>query len=90
MIKTLEKLFIIALVGFLTLGAIIVFTQIIGLIIQQGQLIVSVNEILATPAFVLSSVAGILGFVITALKNKSSNVLSEEELEEQLLESKHS
>ena len=86
MLKILDKVFIVALISFLSLGFIIVFTQLLGLIIQNGELIIKVNDLLAEPAFILSAIAGVLGFLIPVIKNKSSNVLTEEELEEQLLE----
>ena len=86
MSKILDKVFIVALISFLSLGFIIVFTQLLGLIIQNGELIIKVNDLLAEPAFILSAIAGVLGFLIPVIKNKSSNVLTEEELEEQLLE----
>lgn len=90
MIKILDKVFILSLIAFLTLGVILVFTQLAGLLFQQGELIIKVNNLLAKPAFVLSSIAGILGFIIPAIKNKTSNVLSEEEIEEELLVANHS
>ena len=90
MVKLLDKIFILTLVAFLFLGGVIVFTQIAGLIFQQGEMIIKVNNLLAEPAFILSAIAGILGFIIPALKNKSSNILSEEEMDERNLEQSHS
>lgn len=90
MIKILDKVFIVSLIAFLSLGALLVFSQLAGLLFQQGELIIKVNDLLAKPAFILSSIAGVLGFIIPALKNKTSNILTEEEIEEQILETRHS
>lgn len=90
MIKILDKVFIVSLIAFLSLGALLVFSQLAGLLFQQGELIIKVNDLLAKPAFILSSIAGVLGFIIPALKNKTSNILTEEEIEEQMLETSHS
>lgn len=90
MIKVLDKIFIFSLIAFLSLGAILVLSQLAGLIFQNGELIIKVNELLAKPAFILSSIAGVLGFIIPAIKNKTSNILSDEEIEEQILETRHS
>ncbi len=90
MIKILDKAFILSLIGFLTLGVILVFTQLAGLFFQQGELIIKVSDLLAEPAFILSSIAGVLGFIIPAIKNRTSNILSEEEIEEEILVAKHS
>ncbi|MEI4771826.1 hypothetical protein WAX74_19680 [Psychrobacillus sp. FJAT-51614] len=86
MLKVLDKIFIISLLSFLLLGVIIVATQLLGLIMQNGNLIVIVNNNFATPAFVCSAIAGVLGFFIQVLKNRSFNVLSEEELEDLQIE----
>lgn len=90
MIKILDKVFIVSLIAFLLLGAILVIGQLAGLIFQQGELIIKVNDLLAKPAFILSSIAGVLGFIIPAIKHKTSNVLSDEEIEEEILTTKHS
>ncbi|MFJ7970225.1 hypothetical protein [Psychrobacillus sp. NPDC096389] len=90
MMKVLDKIFIFSLIAFLSLGAILVFSQMAGLLFQQGELIIKVNDLLAKPAFILSSIAGVLGFIIPAIKNKTSNILSEEEMEEQIIETRHS
>lgn len=89
MIKILDKIFILSLIAFLSLGALLVFSQLAGLLFQQGELIIKMNDLLAKPAFILSSVAGVLGFIIPAIKNKTSNILTEEEIEEQMLETGH-
>lgn len=70
------------------MGAILVFGQLVGLIVQQGEFIVKVNNVLAKPTFTLSSMTGVLGFIITAIKKRSSNLLTDEEKEEKLLDKK--
>ncbi|MCG7343741.1 hypothetical protein MHZ92_06325 [Sporosarcina sp. ACRSL] len=90
MIKILDKIFVFSLIAFLTLGALLVFSQLAGLLFQQGEFIIKVNDLLAEPAIILSAVAGVLGFIIPAIKNRTSNILTEEEIEEQLLETRHS
>ena len=90
MIKILDKIFVFSLIAFLTLGAVLVFSQLAGLLFQQGEFIIKVNDLLAEPAIILSAVAGVLGYIIPALKNKTSNILTEEEIEEQILETRHS
>lgn len=90
MIKILDKVFILSLIAFLTLGVILVFTQLAGLLFQQGELIIKVSDLLAKPAFILSAIAGVLGFIIPAIKNRTSNIISEEEIEEEQLVANHS
>lgn len=66
--KTLEVIFKISLVLCLILGSILVLGQIVGLIIQNANLIISSKTLFAKPAFVSSAIAGITSYILGKTK----------------------
>lgn len=68
--KLFMLVFSVSLPMFLILGVIIVFGQIIGLIINSGTIVLTVNELLKTIAIKISSICAFSGFFIGYLKDK--------------------
>lgn len=66
MIKLLESIFVIFLSLSLLTALILVFSQLMGLLIGNGELMLQMNDMLLTPAIVsaaiFSGVAFILGY----------------------------
>ncbi|MDO5040827.1 MAG: hypothetical protein Q4D95_01930 [Peptoniphilus sp.] len=60
--KLLKVIYFISLVGFLSLGIILVLTQFLGVIIQNGYLAVQAEKILAKPAIMLSVICAFMSF----------------------------
>jgi len=70
MSKLIKHAFIISLVGFIFLGILLVLGQTLGLILQNGTLIINSSEYLSTTAFSLSAIAAILGFILHYIERK--------------------
>ncbi|TDQ33432.1 hypothetical protein [Aureibacillus halotolerans] len=62
--NVLVKLFKICLVLFLAGGTCLVIGQLAGVIFQSGYLIEQSWDLFANPTFIISAVAGIIGFII--------------------------
>ena len=62
--KSFEFLFRLSCVLFLLSGSLLVIGQIIGLLIQNGNLIILSADIFGTPTFLISGIAGLCGFVL--------------------------
>lgn len=60
--KLIKIIYLISLVGFISLGTIMVLGQLIGVIIQNGQLAVKLEEVLAKPAIMLSVICAFMSF----------------------------
>lgn len=73
MYRIMSSLFKIFLCGFLVIGMVIVTIQMIGLIIQNGDLVVAVSEALTNTAYILSAIAAVLGFLLHYMKSPDEN-----------------
>ncbi|WP_059104285.1 hypothetical protein [Shouchella shacheensis] len=71
MYRIMSLLFKIFLCGFLLLGMVIVTVQMVGLIIQSGDLVIAINEVLTKTAYILSAIAAVLGFLLHYMKNSA-------------------
>ena len=68
--KVLENIFIISLSISLLLGFLMVLCQITGLIIQNGDFMISSKDILSKPALIFSAIAGITTFILEKIKKE--------------------
>lgn len=72
--KLLEYTFIVCLILSIITAAILVITQLIGLVIANGDLMVQVNNLLLTPAIILAAVFSGVAFILGYFpKYKKSN-----------------
>ncbi len=70
--KTIRSLFVIALIAFAILGTLTVFLQVIGLITQNGALMVFADTQLFKYAVLGSTIAGFLSFIFPYMAGKKS------------------
>ncbi|RKL63336.1 hypothetical protein DXT63_07065 [Thermoanaerobacteraceae bacterium SP2] len=61
--KILSTLFAVGVIVFMIMGTIIVVVQLFGVITLNGPLTINISGALAKPAFVVSAVTGLLGFI---------------------------
>ncbi|MFB1099155.1 hypothetical protein [Terribacillus sp. JSM ZJ617] len=72
--KFAELLFKLFLVAFLACGTLLVFGQILGLILQNGDLIIQSAEWFKNPTIILSAIFSLVGFTLNYLpKEKNSD-----------------
>lgn len=64
MIKLLESIFVIFLSLSLLTALILVFSQLVGLIIGNGELMVQMNDILLTPSIVSAAIFSGAAFIL--------------------------
>ncbi|WP_175638405.1 hypothetical protein [Metabacillus schmidteae] len=57
-------LFKFCLILFLLGGTCLVFGQLAGLIFQNGDLVIKTWDIFANPTFILSAMAGVIGYIL--------------------------
>lgn len=76
--KSLEVCFIVSLILFLLAGSLLVIGQVVGILIQNGELITKSHEIFSKPAFLLSAMAGVIAYL---LKQTKKQKVSEESSE---------
>lgn len=76
--KSLEVCFIVSLILFLLAGSLLVIGQVVGILIQNGELITKSHEIFSKPAFLLSAMAGVSAYL---LKQTKKQKVSEESSE---------
>lgn len=57
-------LFKISLVLLILSGTFLVIGQVLGVLFQNGDLIISTKEIFSKPTFGLASIVGLLGFIL--------------------------
>ena len=62
--KMLTFLFKVCLILFLLGGTCLVFGQLAGLIFQNGELVTKSWDIFANPTFILSALAGLIGYIL--------------------------
>ncbi|AIF66946.1 hypothetical protein GZ22_10025 [Terribacillus saccharophilus] len=70
--KLAELLFKVFLVAFLACGSLLVFGQILGLILQNGDLIIQSAEWFKNPTIILSAIFSLVGFSLNYLPKKKS------------------
>lgn len=63
--RVLAVLFKVSLVAFLVLGAALVLSQLVGVIVGSGTIVEGVSATLAVPMTVMAGIAGLLGFVMS-------------------------
>lgn len=68
--KLAELLFKVFLVAFLACGTLLVFGQILGLILQNGDLIIQSAEWFKNPTIILSAIFSLVGFSLNYLPKK--------------------
>ncbi|MEK5060698.1 MULTISPECIES: hypothetical protein [unclassified Paenibacillus] len=66
----LEFLFKVLLVLFLTAGTLLVFGQILGILLQKGDIIIASTNLFKTPTLVLSAVFSLVGFSLYYIPEK--------------------
>ncbi|MFP7253454.1 hypothetical protein CHH91_05010 [Virgibacillus sp. 7505] len=72
--KLAELLFKLFLIAFLACGTLLVFGQILGLILQNGDLIIQSAEWFKNPTIILSAIFSLVGFTLNYLpKEKNSD-----------------
>ncbi|MGM0214749.1 hypothetical protein [Enterococcus sp. AZ109] len=67
-----RKAFTLFLIIFMIGGTALVLGQLIGLIIQNGNLMVKTSELVGTPTFICAAIAGMLGFVYSYFPDKKN------------------
>ncbi|MCT1656855.1 hypothetical protein [Brevibacterium luteolum] len=60
----LMTIFKVMLVAFLTLGAVVVLTQLVGTVLGRGDIVSGVVDSLGLPMTLTASIAGLLGFIM--------------------------
>ena len=75
--KIAERLFKVFLVAFLACGTLLVFGQILGLILQNGEIIIRSAEWFKNPTIILSALFSLVGFSLNYLP-KGKDVKSED------------
>lgn len=63
--RVLVVLFKVSLIAFLLLGAALVLSQLLGVVVGSGTIVEGVGATLAVPMTVMAGVAGLLGFVMS-------------------------
>lgn len=64
MIKFLEYIFIIFLGLSILTALLLVFSQIFGLVIQSGDVMIDMNDLLLTPAIIFSAIFAGAAFIL--------------------------
>lgn len=72
--RSITRLFKICLVSFLLGGTTLVLGQVLGVVLEDGELIVQVWNVVAKPTFVMSAVASLLGFVLASWPQQSGEL----------------
>lgn len=62
-----ERLFVIFLAIAIALGTIVVVGQLIGLVLQRGDIVSASSKLFAKPAFIFASLAGLTTFVMSKI-----------------------
>lgn len=83
--KTLVALFKICFVTLLLSGSLLVFGQLAGVVLQNGELIIFSSDTFSKPTFVLSAIAGMIGFVLNYVPRKTP-MQSDEQIEKEEIE----
>lgn len=60
----IAALFKMCLVLFLLGGTCLVFGQLGGLLLQNGDMVIKTWDVFANPTFIISAIGGILGFIL--------------------------
>lgn len=66
----MKSIFNIIVITFITIGLLMVLGQIIGLLTFNSDIVVRSQEIFEGPAYLFSSLAAILGFILMYKKDK--------------------
>ncbi|MFP7169578.1 hypothetical protein [Terribacillus sp. 7520-G] len=69
--KIAEILFKVLLVAFLTCGTLLVLGQILGIILQKGELIILSAEWFKNPTIILSALFSLVGFSLNYLPKRN-------------------
>ncbi|WP_366247262.1 hypothetical protein [Terribacillus aidingensis] len=70
--KLAELLFKLFLVAFLACGTLLVFGQILGLILQNGDMIIQSAEWFKNPTIILSAIFSLVGFTLNYLPKEKN------------------
>lgn len=68
--KIAEFLFKVFLIAFLACGSLLVFGQLIGIVIQNGDLIILSAEWFKNPTIILSAIFSLIGFSLNYIPKK--------------------
>lgn len=60
--KTVDVLFVIGVLAFMSLGTLIVIVQSYSILFLDGALAVKIMKLLGKPAFIIASITGLIGF----------------------------
>lgn len=67
------KAFTFFLVLFMFGGSMLVLGQLVGLIIQSGELMIKTSEYVGIPTFICAAIAGVLGFIYSYFPKESKS-----------------
>ncbi|MBR3380977.1 MAG: hypothetical protein IKG72_12885 [Bacillus sp. (in: Bacteria)] len=73
----MEFLFKVLLVLFLTSGALLVFGQILGILLQKGDMIIASTNLFKNPTLVLSAFFSLVGFSLNYIPEKKDTSFSD-------------
>ncbi|KEP31214.1 hypothetical protein [Bacillus safensis] len=73
----MEFLFKVLLVLFLTSGALLVFGQILGILLQKGDMIIASTDLFKNPTLVLSAFFSLVGFSLNYIPEKKDTSFSD-------------
>lgn len=74
----MECLFKVLLVLFLTSGTLLVFGQILGILLQNGDLIIASTNLFKNPTLVLSAFFSLVGFSLHYISEKKDTSFSDQ------------
>ncbi|WP_144485710.1 hypothetical protein [Bacillus pumilus] len=74
----MECLFKVLLVLFLTSGTLLVFGQILGILLQNGDLIIASTNLFKNPTLVLSAFFSLVGFSLHYIPEKKDTSFSDQ------------
>lgn len=81
--KLIAALFWISLAAFMLLGAIVVFGQLLGAIVQQPAWMLALDETPSTLAFVMSTICALSAFVLQYLPKSADTSANPSEAAEE-------
>lgn len=69
----LERISIIFLILCIVLGAVVIIGQIIGLLLQRGDLMVLMKDLFVKPACVCGAISGMASYIMSKLSKEPAN-----------------
>ncbi|WOV87384.1 hypothetical protein QWT69_16275 [Sporosarcina oncorhynchi] len=68
----MKTVFNISLIIFISVGLLMVIGQMVGLLFMNSEVVLKSKDLLEFPAYLFSSIAAILGFILLYRKDKTA------------------